>query len=67
MLFKREEKYHSKPNTAEIVRQALETKVTFNIQVLMNSFFKQQPVEVRFRQIVQGITIRLHNSISVEV
>lgn len=54
---KEKEKHYSRTNTAEVARLALKTKVSFNIQVLMNSSFKQQPKEVRFPQVIQSIKI----------
>lgn len=61
------EKCHSKPAIAEVVRQALRTKVSINIRVVINSSFKQQPLEVRLPQVVQGIDTRFCHSTYAEV
>jgi len=48
---------HAKARLCKRERKTLKTEVSFNIQVLMNSSFKQQPKEVRFPQVIQSIKI----------
>lgn len=52
---KEKEKCHSKTNIVEIV--GLKRKVSFNVQVLINSCFEQQPMEVGFPQVVQALAL----------
>lgn len=54
---KEEEKCHSKTCIVDVVRQALKTKISFNIQVLINSSFEQQPVDVGFPQVVEALAL----------
>lgn len=39
------------------MRQALKTRVSFNMQVLINSSFEQQPGDVGFPQVVKALAL----------